>query len=114
MGISNLFRLLRDSIVAKVEIVYDGAGYLCRAARDLITSVRCSREIDYVVSDADVDCYQGGNPDDRNVAIGSMLKEQGIGHCVVRGGCGDPKSRESSKTVALRRHGLEIVTAQLS
>ena len=113
MGISNLFGLLRDSIVAKVEIVYDGAGYLCRAARDLITSVRCSREIDYVVSDADVDCYQGGNPDDRNVAIGSMLKEQGIGHCVVRGGCGDPKSRESAPTVALRRHGLEIVTAQL-
>ena len=113
MGLPNLFRLLRDSIVAKVEIVYNGAGYLCRAARDLITSVRCSREIDYVVSDADVDCHQLCNPDDRNVEIGVTLKELGIGHCVVRGGCGDTKCRESAKTVALQRHGLEIFIAQL-
>ena len=47
------------------------------------------------------------------MAIGVLLKGLGIAHCVVRGGIGDTKSRESAPTVDLRRDALEIVIAQL-
>ena len=115
MGLPGLFKLEENSIVAKVDIVYDRPDWLCRALKQLLIDVWWDdlQKLDFVVSDAAVDCYQYCNPDDRNVAIGVMLKGLGITHCVVRGGIGDTKSRESAPTVDLRRDALEIVIAQL-
>ena len=115
MGLPGLLKLEKDSIVANVEIVYGRPDWLCRALKRLLIEVWWDdlQKLDLVVSDADVDCYQRCNPDDRNVAIGVMLKGLGITHCVVRGGCGDTKSRESAETVELRRDAVEIVIAQL-
>ena len=115
MGLPGLLKLQKDSIVSEVEIVYGRPDWLCRALKRLLIEVWWDdlQKLDLVVSDADVDCYQYCNPDDRNVAIGVLLKGSGIAHCVVRGGIGDTKSRESAPTVDLRRDALEIVIAQL-